>query len=244
MFFFNTWLRFIGMLKIEFLKVVCEGCLVGRHHCFVGFCFDKCFGPKQWRCPYFLCQSEFLFLQQQHSHVFWPLLFNLHKQFTRFINLASMVFSFFYCPKFNMKPQQTWLHSLPTFMILQKWLILNLRIEAQRTLVMIIPSTWALPFLITFTTKNYVLFHLSQPPNKLLSGNISRGQHPRWIWPSIFNVVDVDKIFFVLWNSHKIVSYSWCLFTKFWLNVWNSMDQCKCILETAKWKCIVEMHNA
>jgi hypothetical protein len=56
MFFFNTGLGFIGMLKIKSLKLICEKCLMGRHHCFVGFSFDKCFRPKQWRCPYFLCE--------------------------------------------------------------------------------------------------------------------------------------------------------------------------------------------
>jgi hypothetical protein len=89
-----------------------------------------------------------------------------------------------------MNPQQLWLHSLLASMILQKWLILNLRIETQRTLVMIIPSTWALPFMITslLETMSYSI----EAPNKLLSGNISRGQHHGWIWPSIFNVVDVQ----------------------------------------------------
>jgi hypothetical protein len=36
--------------------------------------------------------------------------------------------------------------------------------------------------------------------------------------------VDVDKIFFVLWNSHKNLSYSCCLFTKFSLEIWNFVN--------------------
>jgi len=142
----------------------------------------------------------------------------------------------------------------------------------QRTLVMIIPSTWAFPFMITFTTRNYILFRWSQPPNKLLSGNINRGQHLGWIWPSIFNVVDVQWEIPIELHSHLRaigdpmgVRWMWTKYflfyeipIKFWaiLDVYsqnfdlkfetpwiNGNAYQKCIMEITWWKCIVEMHN-
>jgi hypothetical protein len=69
--FLNTWPRFIGMLKIKSLKVVCEGCLVrGGIIVLLDFVLTNVLGLNNGGAHISYANSEFLFLQQLNSHVF------------------------------------------------------------------------------------------------------------------------------------------------------------------------------